>query len=303
MKASIDIGTNTVLLLVGTTETNRVQVLEEQQRIPRLGTDVDQSGILSSDSIDRVISVLRDFKGLVEQKYPAIDNIFVTATSAVRDAKNRRDLIEAVKENTGLQVHVLSGLEEAEFTFAGALSMLDDNESIEKNVIVDIGGGSTEIAHGKREIEDRYSFDMGCVRFTERFLSDDPPTQDQIKKCRKAVNEVFEEHHFNFKKHSFLIGVGGTVTSLAYMQKQMDQYDSRQLSGHIITRDAMQKVIQKLKMNSSTILFKEYPTVMEGRADIFLAGLLILDEFMSTYNFNELATSTGGIRHGTLLAK
>lgn len=302
VKASIDIGTNTVLLLVAEVEVDALKVIEEQQRIPRLGAGVDESQNLSGSAMQRVIKALQEYQLIVQKRYPEADQIIVTATSAVRDANNREEFLAKVAEETGLQIQVLSGFEEAQYTFFGALSVLSAEIKDSENVIIDIGGGSTEIASGKDGIRDRYSFDMGCVRFTERFFKDDPPTGDQIRGCREAIEQMLSEYSFNyFTNQSQLIGVAGTVTSLAYIDRQLDGYDSKLLSGHILSQASISKYISEFKQYSSTELENHYPKVLKGRADIFLAGLLILEVFMKKYNFKKLVTSTGGIRHGSLL--
>ncbi|WP_440998820.1 Ppx/GppA phosphatase family protein [Fodinibius sp. SL11] len=301
MKASIDIGTNTVLLLVAELDGNSLTVIDEQQRIPRLGSGVDESKKLSKGAMQRVIDSLNEYRKIVRKKYPEVENIYVTATSAVRDAENKAEFLDLVEQKTGLKVQVLSGLKEAEYTFLGAQSVLNDVEG--SKLVIDIGGGSTELAYGQEQLEDRYSYDMGCVRFTERFLKNNPPTDLQIQECRDAIKRVLEEYRFNFPTQTTFIGVAGTVTSLAFIDLKMSSYNAETLSGHIITKKKLQSYINRFCSYTSDMLGKKYPEVMKGRADIFLAGLLILDEFMKSNNIEELITSTGGIRYGTLIAE
>lgn len=300
MKASIDIGTNTALLLVAEVGNERLTVVHEEQRVPRLGAGVDKSGRLAKDAMDRVIEALLEYQKIIEDDFSSVDSIKVTATSAVRDAQNRAHFLDTVLEQTGLKVLVLSGSEEAKYTFLGAKSMLCDYES-EQSVIIDIGGGSTEIASGSRQIRDRYSFDMGCVRFTERFLSDDPPTEIQIAECREATQRILKDYEFNFVDDAVPIGVAGTVTSLAYIDKNLSSFNSNALAGYTMTLERINDYISRFKDWSVQKLLDRYPVVMKGRADIFLAGLLILEEFMKKYGFSEVVTSTGGIRHGIIL--
>lgn len=303
MKASIDIGTNTVLLLVAETDGKTLTVIDEQQRIPRLGAGVDESKNLSESAMYRVIGVLQEYQQIVKEKYPSVSNMYVTATSAVRDANNKKQFLTSVEHETALSIQVLSGFEEAQYTFAGAPGMLSDELSGNQNVVIDIGGGSTEIASGGDTIRDRFSFDMGCVRFTERYLRDDPPTESQLELCKVAIQNELYNYDFNFGGHSQLIGVAGTVTSLAYIDKQLDSYKGKLLSGHRLSLNDVHRYITNFKQYSSSKLEKRYPEVLKGRADIFLVGLLILKEVMERYNFEALTTSTGGIRHGTLLVK
>lgn len=302
MKAAIDIGTNTVLLLVAESSNNTLKVLYEEQRVPRLGQGVDDSGHLSVGATRRVIKALREYRHILAKRFPAVQDVYITATSAVRDARNRTEFLERVQQETGFKIEILSGFEEAQYTFWGAQSILDDELITTENVVIDIGGGSTELVWGGSEdIKDRYSFDMGCVRFTERFLQDSPPAPGQVDMCREAIREVIEDYNFNFPDNISLIGVAGTVTSLAFIDKQMETYESKLLAGHKMPKEQVDDYILEFRQLSTSELLKRYPEVMEGRADIFLAGLLILQQVMATYEFQQLTVSTGGIRHGAVL--
>lgn len=303
VKASIDIGTNTTLLLVANQKDGTLEVLEEQQRIPRLGAGVDEQGYVSDTAIDRVIASLEEYRKIIEEKYPEIysEEVIVTGTSAVRDAENKSVLIDLAKLKTGFDIQVLSGVEEAEYTFFGAQSVLDDINSNKPKLVLDIGGGSTEIAYGSSQLQDRYSYDMGCVRFTERFLKDTSPSMKQISDCREAVQHMLRDYEVNIAEDTILIGVAGTITSLAFINQDLTEYDGKALRGYPINRSILNTYIDQFSEISADELEEKYPAVMKGRADIFLAGLLILDEFMRMYGFKELITSTGGIRHGALL--
>ncbi|MEL7834727.1 Ppx/GppA phosphatase family protein [Fodinibius sp. Rm-B-1B1-1] len=304
VKASIDIGTNTALLLVANNQDDgTLEVLEEQQRIPRLGAGVDEQGYLSTNAIDRVIACLAEYKNILEEKYPDISNneVVVTGTSAVRDAENRSVLIDLAKLKTGFDIQILSGEEEAEYTFWGAQSVLSGIDSDKSQLVLDIGGGSTEIAYGSSQLQDRYSYDMGCVRFTERFLKNKPPSMSQISDCRAAIQHMLQDYKVNIAEDAVLIGVAGTVTSLAFIDQGLTEYDGKALRGHLINRSTLNTYIDQFSEISADELAEKYPAVMKGRADIFLAGLLILDGFMEMYGFKELITSTGGIRHGAIL--
>lgn len=149
IRSSIDIGTNSVLLLVADCEKNGIQVLHEDQHIPRMGQGVDQTGALSKEAQQRVLHVLNTYKDYLDENYSEIvSDTIITATSAVRDASNRSEFLDKVKEQTGWTVTLLSGDEEARITYRGALSVISIVESSSKNIVLDIGGGSTEIALG-----------------------------------------------------------------------------------------------------------------------------------------------------------
>jgi len=303
MKASIDIGTNTVLLLVAEVSGNMLTVIEEDHRAPRLGRGVDESGYLSEEAMQRVIGVLRDYQRRVTASYPEIKTIRTMGTSAVRDARNRAEFSRKIATETGLKLEILSGEQEARYTYLGAQSVLSTEVLSDTNVVIDIGGGSTEIALGtSHKLLEQYSFDMGCVRFTERYLKDDPLSDFQMEECQKAVRQMLSEYPFSFRDSAALIGVAGSVTSLAYMAQDMDEYIAESINSYIISLETLREYIFRLKTMTARELIRKYPIVMEERADIFRAGLLILEGFMDRYGFSELVASTGGIRHGSLLA-
>lgn len=301
MKAAIDIGTNTVLLLIAEEGEGTLRVVHEEQRMPRLGKGVDLDRRLSLESIERVIDVLKEYKGLIESSVEQVTDVIVTATSAVRDASNKNEFLNRVKSETGFEVQLLSGEEEAQFTYNGALTVFD--EAVEGDVFVlDIGGGSTEVALGRKgKLIDAYSFDMGCVRYTERFLKNDPPYQEQIQGCREAVENMLDSKKFKNKRKAKAVGVAGTMTSLAAIDLQIDEYDPEQMNGHLVVREKLKKVIEMFSLHTHKELLELSPKALKGREDIFLAGLLILEGFLNHFDLDEIRVSTGGIRHGALL--
>jgi len=301
MKAAIDIGTNTVLLLVAKNNDGVINVIHEEQRMPRLGKGVDAEKTLSAESMDRVISVLKEYGSLLDSNFKEVSNVIVTATSAVRDASNKEEFISKVKNETGFEVKLLSGEEEAQYTYDGALSIFD--ESYKGDVLIlDIGGGSTEVALGRNgKLIDSYSFNMGCVRFNERFLHEDPPFQEQIQQCKAAVKNMLDTKKFKPKRKVTAIGVAGTMTSLAAIDLQIDEYDPKHMNGHLIVSEKLKKGIEIFSLHTHQQLLDLSPKVLKGREDIFLAGLLILEGFLSYFDLEEIKVSTGGIRHGALL--
>lgn len=300
MKASIDIGSNTVLLLVGQVEKGNVSVVKEKQRAPRLGKGVDEKKNLDSNSMQRVLEVLKEYQAIIHNQYGKVEHIKVVATSAVRDANNRREFVDEVKKQTGLNVQILSGLEEAKLTYKGARSVLPNTDSA--SAVIDIGGGSTEIAWGKGDaLRGYFSFDIGSVRFTERYLKSDPPTVKQITDCKDAVRITLQHHKLDISDDCRLIGVAGTVTSLALIVEGLQNYKASAINGEILTIDDISSSIKRFSKMTSAELLEHHPIILKGRADVFLAGLLILEGFMNYYHLAELTVSTGGIRHGAIL--
>lgn len=298
--AAIDIGSNTILLLVAEISNRSIRTLYEEQRTPRLGKKVDTDKNLHPDSVRRAIEDLEHFKQVIDNHFPKVEKVVVTATSAVRDASNSNEFIDDIRQRTGFEVGVLSGREEAECTYLGALSVL---KNISNTVaIIDIGGGSTEISLGRgKEMIDSHSYNMGSVRFTERYLKDEPPTVQQLNTCRKAIQKEFQEKELPVSRASTLVGVAGTVTSLALINAGLDVYRPANINGSHISMNQLQDWIHRISDRGSEWLLGGYPNVMEGRADVFLGGLLILEGFMIHAEFSRLKVSTGGIRHGALL--
>jgi len=301
MKAAIDIGTNTALLLVAEHQNGVLDVIHEEQRVPRLGKDVDQDRVLSGESMKRVVDALKEYQQIISNKFPDVDQVIVTATSAVRDATNKNEFLALVHRETGFAVRILSGDEEATLTYSGALSTLNVINKTEVFVL-DIGGGSTEVALGKDgKVKDEHSYDVGCVRFTERYLKENPPTEEQINDCRKAIKKTFQEKRFKSGLPVKAVGVAGTATSLAAIDLQIDQYEPERINNHLIDHKALKNRLETFKYQTHQQLLELNPDVLKGREDIFLAGLLIMDEFLELIDLDEIVVSTGGIRHGVLL--
>jgi len=328
MLASIDIGTNTALLLIAETgEGHSLKVIREEHRVPRLGRGVDSNRRLHPDSMERVLKVLMEYREIIATtaaRY-GVEGIapVVTATSAVRDAENRDEFMEMIERKTGWKLRLLSGDEEASATFQGALKALP--AVVQKNydhaVVLDIGGGSTETAFGRYQPgadPDHYlSVDAGCVRFTERYLKPKGPAVDelgytpdaaQIKTCRAAAWETFsgldrirqQIRSIGDKERVLCVGVAGTVTSLAFMELALESYSSEVVNATMLSASQIKRWLQYASTSSPAKIAADYPEVMEGRADIVLAGLIIVDAFMDYMGMDEMMVSTGGIRHGVL---
>lgn len=292
--ATIDIGTNTVLLLVAKIDdTGNIAPLVYEQRVPRLGKGVDAARNLQSESMDRVVGVLREYKSLMAPNSP--DRIVVAATSAARDAHNKEEFITLVKREVGLDIEVLSGGEEALWTYRGAISGVPD---LERATVLDIGGGSTEITVGDRvRISHTISLDIGSVRLTERFFKHDPPTHPELEAAITSVeDELAKPRGFEFRG-TRLIGVAGTATALAILDQDLREFSIHAIINYRLTYDHVNTLFRKLRsMRSSDIL--ALSTVMEGRSDIIIAGSLILREVMAHYKFSEMTVSERGVRYG-----
>src|SRR5690625_4008010 len=247
IEASIDIGTNTVLLLVAENKGGRLKVLHEEQRLPRLGKQTDSDKNLNRESMDRVIRSLREFAAFLKERFPQLSGPpVVTATSAVRDAPNRALFLNAVEEATGWVVRVLSGEEESQITYRGALSVLDPQiVKGHRTLILDIGGGSTEFARGEEgELLAAQSLEMGSVRFTENYFNSLPPEDEEKSEVARAGRNLLRDLRGELvskegkrspgggqEKKLQVVGVAGTVTSIAALSAGLTHYETEKLNG------------------------------------------------------------------------
>lgn len=292
----IDIGTNTVLLLVAKVSADgTITPLLYEQRIPRLGKGVDEHRTLRPDSIARVIEVLKEYRELAAPFLP--ERTVACGTSAVRDAANREEFVGLVARETGYTLEVLSGEEEALWTYRGGISGVT---GIERATVIDIGGGSTEIIVGNRSrIIRKISLDVGSVRLTERFFRHDPPAPDELEAALEVASAGLGKANFPFAG-SMLIGVAGTATTLAILNQGLRTFDARAVTNYRLTIEAVDRLYAKLR-EMDTPGIRALSSVMEGRADVIVAGALILRETMKLFGFGEVVVSERGLRYGLAL--
>lgn len=278
--AAIDIGTNTVLLLVADVIDGIITPLYEDERIPRLGKGVDGSGNLHPDKMMEVISVLVEYRDAMYERFGGIP-VVITATSAVRDAANRIEFLWMVEEATGYRIRILTGDEEADITFAGAMSMLPEAKQGDICVI-DIGGGSTELIMATDGVITRkHSFDVGSVRYSERF-GWRPPVGAEAELMSQFQEKGYSGNGIR------AVGVAGTAGVVKSVSLDLS------LNGLIALQD------EWTRLTPQTLL-ERHPDVLRGREDVILAGLGILIAAMRAIGAERLEVSAGGIRHGMLL--
>lgn len=298
LRAGIDIGTNTILLLIAEVENGMVKrVLEDHVRVVRLGQGVDKNRAFHPDALTRARQCFSDYAQVLE-KYPGID-IRAVATSGSRDAKNSPDFFASVEADYGIPVRVISGEEEARLSFRGALS--DDSRDPHSVAVLDIGGGSTEIVGLEKDLF-RYSFDMGCVRMSERFLKSDPPLDSQIQELVEFVRgELAEKREIlGALRGRALVGVAGTVTYLAASALGLKKFDPDKVHGFRLERAEIQRLIREFRVLTSAQRLG-LGGMDAGRADVIVAGALILDEVMAAAGLSFLQASVRGLRYGAVL--
>jgi exopolyphosphatase/guanosine-5'-triphosphate,3'-diphosphate pyrophosphatase len=299
--AVVDIGSNSTRLLLAQIDDGRViDELERESIVTRLGTGVDSDGRLRDDAMDRVYLVLQHYDELIERH--GADKRVAVLTSAVRDAANGDEFASTVRDRFRLNPHILSGDEEARLTFHGATSERDPDDTT-PTVVIDIGGGSTEIVIGAgREAQFHVSNQAGVVRQTERHLHSDPPLDGELQSLKHEVEQILragvpEEHRKNVQ-HA--IGVAGTATSLAAIAQELEPYDPAQVHGYVIAKARCQEILAKL---ASVPLAerRETPGLDPARAPTIVAGVEILIAALELFGLDEVEISENDILRGAAL--
>ena len=298
---AIDMGTNSTRLLVADVEDGQLVEVERLLRITRLGEDVDRDGVLVPQAMERVYATLADF-GKVAAGH-GVTHVLATATSAVRDAANGRGFLAEIGRRFGFETRLLSGDEEALLTFRGITS----TRPIEgETLIVDIGGGSTELIVGSAAgVGFHVSTQMGCVRLTERRLASDPPSADELAACAEDVRAILAAHVPADVRHTggpprAAIGVAGTVTTIAAIDLGLADYDPERIHGHRIPAAAVAR--ERARLAALTVAERREVRGLEpARAPVIVAGAVILDEILRWFGLAEIEASERDLLHGAAL--
>jgi exopolyphosphatase/guanosine-5'-triphosphate,3'-diphosphate pyrophosphatase len=227
--------------------------------------------------------------------------IIAGGTSALRDASNSDEFIRFIKHKLGLEITVLSGEEEAKLTFRGVFSEFSSLGADQPVAVLDIGGGSTELTTGTgASLTSTTSLDLGCVRLTERILQSSPPPSSALNHAFTEVRDALLSFP-QLPPHIRLIGVAGTVTTLAAIDLKLERYDRSRVSGHFLTFGAIERVFNRLKSHTVVQMAREFPQIEPGRSDIILAGVMILMESMRRFDVRGITVSDRGLRYGMVL--
>jgi exopolyphosphatase / guanosine-5'-triphosphate,3'-diphosphate pyrophosphatase len=294
--AAVDLGSNSTRLLVADVEDGRVDEVARRLKITRLGEGVDERKRLLPAPIARVRNVLTDFRREAERL--GAERTLAVATSAVRDAENGEAFLGEVEWSYGFQTRLLSGDEEAQLTFRGVST---GREVAEDTLVIDIGGGSTELVVGGPDgLRFHDSLDMGGVRLTERFLHSDPPTNEELDACGAAVRELLAARVPQDVRPRSAIGVAGTITSIAALDLRLAEYDADQVHGHRLSREGVLTQLERLASLSLTER-REIPALDPDRAPVIVAGTVILREVLDHFGLDSLEASERDILDGAAL--
>ncbi len=299
--AVIDIGTNSMRLLLAEIQNNKVINRKKYINTSRIGSSVDKNKIISKEGIRRNIQAFYQF--IEKAKEYGADEILAIATSALRDAKNKEEFIEKAYEKTGINIKIISGEEEAILGYKGVIMGIGDpnlekNQDIPANVsppttiVIDIGGGSTELIIGKgSRLKKTISMDIGAVRMTERFISTDPISKAEQEEMERAIYKILKGKIPDFHVyHSVLLGIGGTITSLAALDQELDPYDPEKIHNYKLTIENIKNLKEKL-VTLRVDQIKELRGIEAKRADIIVGGITILSIIMKELKLNEITVS------------
>ncbi len=297
LKASIDLGTNTCLMLIAEVESGYVKkVLGDYANIVRLGGGVDKTGCLQSVAIERTLVCLNEYKGTISEAEISPDNVICVATSEARDAENGKEFFAGVEAENGFRFKVLSGRDEARMSFIG--SLLPGMEP-SNHAVVDIGGGSTEFVTAK----DGRSIDLGSVRFTERYLKSDPVTDKEFSVCLNEIDNKLKDlvdWRNSIRLGMQMLAVAGTATTLASWHLRLSEFDAAEVEKVQLTSGNLLQMVNDLKR--MTVRERcDQVGIDPKRADVLLAGAMILWLTMEKLDFPNCRISSRGLRYGVLI--
>lgn len=293
--AAIDIGTNTVLMTIKNKSDD--DSVKDFSSIVRLGEGLHDSGVISQAAIDRLIETLQNYKTIL--KTENVERVELIATSAMRDAKNKNEVIDQVLSKTDLTITVISGDEEASLTYFGGIDGLKfHSDSIG---LLDIGGGSTEYILGNGSfIRNKKSLNIGTVRLSERFnLLGEDPNDYKIQKFTDHVYQQLQSLRFYSKPETEWVAVAGTPTSLSSVILNLTKYIPEMVHGSIITKSQLKNYTKEFSSIPPSEIVRRYP-ILNKRQDLILAGCLILLCSFEHFSMNKILVSDRGLRYGKL---
>ncbi len=303
--AAIDCGTNSIRLLIADVDatTGGLDDVVRRMEIVRLGEDLDRTGSLSQSALDRTLSAVDDYAGVIRQH--DVERVRFIATSATRDARNRSVFVDAVRERLGVEPEVISGDDEAKLSFVGATHELVAAEHPLPYLVVDIGGGSTEFVMGDpiNGISAAMSVDVGCVRMTERHFVNDPPHPAEVSAARDDIEAALKHVAtvMPLRQTKTMVGLAGSVTTVAALSLGLWEYDPAQIHGARIEAVNVHRTCEEL-LYSAHEKRSSNPVIHPGRVDVIAAGSLVLSTIVAVVGVPDLLVSEHDILDGIALS-
>jgi len=295
IRSSIDLGTNTCLMLVVDWDPQAykiARVIADRSTVVRLGQGVDREKRFNPAAMERTLNCLEGYAAELRKLGGEPSETVAVATAQARDSQNWAEFSSNVFSKTGFRFQILSGEEEARGTFLGALL---PNTPAERVRVIDIGGGSTEFS----TLSGGVSTPLGSVRFTERYFLSDPVTDEEFQNCIQAIDSELQRAGAAPGGPEVFLGVAGTVTTLAAWKNQMAEFDRERLDGFCLSVQDVELMALELKRMRIEDRKKQVG-IEEKRADVLLAGALILWRSILAFGYSEVRVSTRGLRYGVL---
>ncbi len=299
--AAIDCGTNSIRLLIAESDgSSGLRELERRLEIVRLGQAVDATGEFHPDALRRTFAAVDEYAELIKKADVPAEKVHFVATSAARDARNRDAFFAGVRERLGVEADVISGKSEASLSFIGVLSRVrPEGEPV---LVMDIGGGSTELITGSAagEMQSGISLDIGSVRITERFLRQNPVAADDLERAATYVDDLLAHSGVDFASVASWIGVAGTATTLAGVYLKLERYDRERVHGSRIPVPAIGALLHRLA-GLTLAEIRGLPSMHPGRADVITGGALVATRIAAQMQVADLIVSESDILDGIAL--
>ncbi len=295
--AAIDCGTNSTRLLVSR---GGAETLDRLMSITRLGEGVDRTGRLAPEAIERTLDCLRRYREVMDRH--DVEAVRITATSAARDAANRDEFFAAGEAVVGSRLELLSGPAEGRLSFRGATAELDPARG--PFLVVDLGGGSTELSVGTAFCEAAMSLDVGCVRLTEKYLHGDPPLPEELHACLSVTGAHLDDVDREMpeaRRARTLVGLAGTVSTAAAVEQGLLAYDRGKIHHFDLTKAAAEEVFRTLATEARADRAAN-PGLEPGRVDVIVGGMAILVKIMRHFGFESCLVSESDILDGMVLS-
>jgi exopolyphosphatase/guanosine-5'-triphosphate,3'-diphosphate pyrophosphatase len=306
IEAAIDIGTNTVLLLVADVDEcigNDPRPIKKElanvMQFARLGENLRKTGVFSLAAMGRAYAVLEQYAKVCQEL--RVDKLYAVGTSASRDAANAPEFYAKVKNELGIDVQIIPGTTEAQLSFLGGLL---DGQDPATHAVLDIGGGSTEFVVWDEDNHNLFgqSIDMGCVAATEFFLRGDPYEKASVQELEKGLSQIWKnikpELGLMLKNRNW-VAVAGTPTTLAATEMHLTTFDPTKINGYRLERCHVADALEHFALQTNRER-EDHPLIGHGRADVMVAGCALLLTAMEAFDKNEVFVSCQGLRHGLL---
>lgn len=295
----IDIGTNSVLLLVCQYNKAKIEPILDLSEITRLGEGVQKTGLLSDVAMKRTAEQANSYLEICKQK--RVSEVKAIGTSALRDAANSEDFVRRVKEQSGLDVEIISGEKEAELSYIA----VSQDPVLKPNldyplIVIDVGGGSTEIVVGDESVKNLYSFNIGAVRANDLFLKNEPPLQCEIDALTEHVRSEVGE--LNLPAETAIVGIGGTITNLAAVKLKQTKYDREKIHSLTIKNEEISRQIE-LYCSMPLEKRREITGLEPKRADVIIGGAVIFRAILEAIGSSQIIVSARGLRYGIAYIK